>query len=165
MFQKANILIKMNRCFRNQNSNDTKNKIYLTEHTLYLTGIKDGSQFEQHTGSKPWKEVIAHKRKKIYPNGNVKLWSHRVPTQLHLICPQDFPHLLSSEQDASDRSLSEIIQVIMSTNDHAGRSCSFQSLFCLDRPFGFSVHRDTLFCQSRLFRFSTCRVYIFSFYP
>src|ERR1051325_6135556 len=33
--------------------------------------------------------------------------------------------------------------------------------FCLDRPFGFSVYRDTLFCPSRLFRFSTCRVYMF----
>ena len=27
--------------------------------------------------------------------------------------------------------------------------------FCLDRPFGISVHRDALFCLSRLFRFST----------
>jgi len=26
--------------------------------------------------------------------------------------------------------------------------------FCLDRPFGFSVHRDALYCLSRLFRFS-----------
>ena len=26
--------------------------------------------------------------------------------------------------------------------------------FCLDRPFGFSVHRDAHFCLSRLFRFS-----------
>jgi hypothetical protein len=51
-------------------------------------------------------------KEKIYPNGNVKPWSHRVPTRLHPICPQDFPHFLSSEQDASDRSLSEIIQVI-----------------------------------------------------
>src|ERR1051325_1845575 len=33
--------------------------------------------------------------------------------------------------------------------------------FCLDRPFAFSVYRDTLFCPSRLFRFSTCQVYIF----
>ena len=46
-----------------------------------------------------------------------------------------------------------------SANDHAGRSCSFQSLFCLDRPFGFSVHRDTHFCLSCPFRFSTYRVY------
>ena len=37
--------------------------------------------------------------------------------------------------------------------------------FCLDRPFGFSVHRDTHFCPSRLFRFSTCRVYRFSCHP
>ena len=38
--------------------------------------------------------------------------------------------------------------------------------FCLDRPFGFSVHRDTHFFPSRLFRFSTCRVYrFFSFHP
>ena len=38
--------------------------------------------------------------------------------------------------------------------------------FCLDLPFGFSVHRDTHFCPSRLFRFSTCRVYrFFSFHP
>ena len=35
--------------------------------------------------------------------------------------------------------------------------------FCLDRPFGFSFHRDTHFCPSRLFRFSTCRVYRFFF--
>jgi len=26
--------------------------------------------------------------------------------------------------------------------------------FCLDCPFGFSVHRDALYCLSRLFRFS-----------
>jgi len=26
--------------------------------------------------------------------------------------------------------------------------------FCLDRPFGISVHRDALYCLSRLFRFS-----------
>ena len=39
--------------------------------------------------------------------------------------------------------------------------------FCLDRPFGFSVHRDIHFCPSRLFRFSTCRVYrfFFQFHP
>ena len=38
--------------------------------------------------------------------------------------------------------------------------------FCPDRPFGFSVHRDTHFCPSRLFRFSTCRVYrFFHFHP
>ena len=33
--------------------------------------------------------------------------------------------------------------------------------FCLDLPFGFSVHKDTLFCPSRPFRFLTCRVYSF----
>jgi len=27
--------------------------------------------------------------------------------------------------------------------------------FCLDRPFGFSVHQDALYCLCRLFRFST----------
>jgi len=27
--------------------------------------------------------------------------------------------------------------------------------FCLDHPFGFSVHRGALYCLSRLFRFST----------
>jgi len=27
--------------------------------------------------------------------------------------------------------------------------------FCLDRPFGFSVHQGALYCLSRLFRFST----------
>ena len=30
--------------------------------------------------------------------------------------------------------------------------------FCLNRPFGFSVHRDAHFCPSRPFGFSTCRV-------
>ena len=53
----------------------------------------------------------------------------------------------------------------------AAAGCSTQMLcrtllipnFCLDRPFGFSVHRDTHFCPSRLFRFSTCRVYRFFF--
>ena len=30
--------------------------------------------------------------------------------------------------------------------------------FCLNRPFGFSIHRDAYFCPSRPFGFSTCRV-------
>ena len=37
--------------------------------------------------------------------------------------------------------------------------------FFLDRPFGFSIHRDTLFCPSLPFRFSTFRVYNFFIYP
>jgi hypothetical protein len=111
--------------------------------------------------------VIAHKRKKIYPNGNVKPWSHRVPTQLHLICLQDFPHFLSSEQGASNRFLSGIIQVIMSTNDLAGRSCSFHSLFCLDRPFGFQSTGIPFFAQVALagFQLAGCTVLFFYFYP
>ena len=100
-------------------------------------------------------------KEKLYPSGNVKPWSHRVPTRLHLICPQDFPHFLSSEQDTSNRSLSEISQVIKSTNDHAGRSCSFHSLFCLDRPFGFQSTGIPFFAQVDLVGFSTCRVYSF----
>jgi len=31
----------------------------------------------------------------------------------------------------------------------------------MDRPFGFSVHRDALFCLSRLFRFATYRAFFF----
>src|SRR3954469_22033137 len=31
----------------------------------------------------------------------------------------------------------------------------YVSNFCLDRPFGFSIHRDALFCLSRPFGFST----------
>ncbi|KEH42625.1 transmembrane protein, putative [Medicago truncatula] len=32
----------------------------------------------------------------------------------------------------------------------------------MDRPFGFSVHRDALFCLSRLFRFVTYRAFYFN---
>ena len=106
-------------------------------------------------------------KEKIYPNGNVKPVISSSSNSVTPHMSSDSPCFLSSEQDDSDRSLPGIIHdaLTKSANDHARRSCSFQSLFCLDRPFGFSVHRDTHFCPSRLSRFSTCRVYIFIFIP
>jgi len=37
----------------------------------------------------------------------------------------------------------------------------YVSNFCLDRPFGFSVHRDAHFCISRLLRFATYQAVFF----
>ena len=71
-----------------------------------------------------------------------------------------------SEADWIDRyRLSLIVDIeVWSQGDPMGHSYTLQiPNFFLDRPFGFSVHRDTLFCPSRLFRFSTYRVYRFFF--
>src|SRR6266487_3939665 len=39
----------------------------------------------------------------------------------------------------------------------------FTPNFCLDRPFGFSIHRDAHFCLSRPFGFSTQRAVLFCY--
>src|SRR6266487_3684807 len=39
----------------------------------------------------------------------------------------------------------------------------FAPNFCLDRPFGFSIHRDAHFCLSRPFGFSTQRAVLFCY--
>ena len=51
-------------------------------------------------------------------------------------------------------------QVALSGFQLAGCTIFFVFIpnFCLNRPFGFSIHRDAHFCPSRPFGFSTCRV-------
>ena len=58
------------------------------------------------------------------------------------------------------RRLSDWMKRWYNTDELRSQSFAY-SLFCVDRPFGFSIHRDILFFLSRPFGFSTHRVYIF----
>ena len=106
------------------------------------------------------------KRKK---NSYVKQ-SHRVPTLLLPLYLQASHHFASwPKVDQFDwRHPSLIVDTEVWSQDDPMRHSGTLYIpnFFLDRPFGFSVHRDTPFCPSRLFMFSTCRVYrFFHFHP